>query len=159
MQTMVKISVLLAMSFAVSSCAYQEPYRHEEIVGSYASTTKQQVWGAVLSALDQLDIPVARKDFVSGTILSDSFTVRTDQVDCGKNFFGVDSPGSRMGVIEVAIRDDSKVQISFELGALLTIAANKKQVVCSSFGKLEQEILESLELKLGLKRDQIKEPG
>lgn len=137
------------------SCAYRVPESHEAVVGKYASTEKQRLWEAVLHVLDQKEIPVAQKNFGSGTITSDSIPVNPEQVDCGKNFFGVDYEGSRLGVLKIRIRRNSEINIGFELGALLTITANKKQVRCKSFGTLEKEILQSIDLQLGLRRDQI----
>lgn len=150
--------LLLSICYCLS-CAYKSPESHGEIVGSYSSVEKQRVWEAVLLTLEQMEIPVARKDFGRGTIFSDSFDVTPEQVDCGKNFFGADYVGTRRGVLKITIREKEEIRIEFELEALLTIKANNKQVECTSFGSLEEEILQSVELKLGMKRDRIEAQG
>jgi hypothetical protein len=157
--TRVIFSCLLLLLISGVSCSYRKPASHKEIAATYASSNKQKVWDAVLQVLEQKQIPVARKDFGKGIIVSDSFTVTPDQVDCGKNFFGVDYPGTRLGVLKVKIKDSGEPRITFELGALLTITVNGKQVVCTSFGTLEDDILNSVDIQLGLKRDQVRKSG
>jgi len=147
--------LLFLMLVSGLSCGYRSQTSHAKVVGKYAATDKQRLWEAVLQTLDQKQIPIARKDYGSGIITSDSFPVTPAMVDCGKNLLGADYAGTRLGVLEIKLRKQGEMQIDFQLSALLTILANKKQVKCNSFGKLEKEILESVDLRLGLKRDQI----
>ncbi len=141
------------------SCAYKTPESHDRVLGRYTSSEKQRVWDAVLQVLEQKQIPVATRSFGEGTIVSDSISFTPEQIDCGKNFFGADYIGTRKGVLRIMIRQKSGVEIEFRLKSILTIAANNKQVECNSFGALEREILDAVDLQLGLKRDQANEGG
>ncbi len=121
-------------------------------MATYHQTSRGKLLDDLKSILDSAKIPLLRIDRTAGVIVSDSFEVRPEYCDCGKNFFGAEYPGTRRGqlVIEVSAQDDAVV--SFRFWTLLNIKANNKQVHCTSFGILEAEIISQLDSRLGVAR-------
>lgn len=97
-------------------------------------------------------IPVLRIDRQAGTILTDSFSILPEYCDCGKNFFGAEYPGTRRGQMAISVQDANRTTVKFKFGTLLNITANNKQVICTSFGILEDKILDQLDTELGVAR-------
>ncbi len=144
--------ILAAVVVVVISCTVRKPLERGSIVAQFAHLPKPQLLEALTGALRAEGISVVRTDVGKGTIVTDSFEVDPQDCDCGMNFFGAEYPGSRRGQMRIDVTTGRDVTVKFDFHTLLTITANNKQVRCTSFGRLEERLLKSVETKLGIAR-------
>lgn len=147
------VGLALLAVFTVT-CMTKEPLRRDPVLRTYQDTERREVFGRLLQALEDRKIPIKVRNEVTGVIETDSFDVLPHYCDCGKNFLGGDYPGIRRGVLRVSLSGVRPTTVKFRFETLLTITINNKHVLCSSFNVLEKEILESVDLQLGLKRNE-----
>jgi hypothetical protein len=143
---------LLIVGLICLSCTVRKPLIHEPVTADYRHHERPQVAEALKQILQARKIPVARVDLSRGQIVTDSFEAAAVYCDCGMNFFGAQYPGTRRGQLRIQMSGTGETNLKFEFGALLTITANNKQVKCTSFGKLEAEIVAELDKALGTVR-------
>lgn len=144
--------MLIALATLILSCAVAQPTQHDPVIARLPNTNVHAVMAALEHVMALDSIPIHSRDFDEGLITTDSFEVKPEYADCGLNLFGSEYPGTRRGQMRITIKGSGTVQISFRFATLLTILTNNKQVVCTSFGTLENRILEQLEKQLGIAR-------
>lgn len=150
---MVRWLVVALLGLAVLSCAVRKPTQRESVVAEYQHSKRAEVMAALVKILSDRKIPIARTNVTHGSIVTDSFEVIPEYCDCGMNFFGAQYPGTRRGQMRITIRGEGEVTIKFEFETLLTIRTNNRKVTCTSFGILENEILQQLDKALGVVRE------
>ena len=134
------------------SCTVRRPMAHEPVTADYRHTERGQMGETLKQVLDARRIPIARMELSKGLIVTDSFEAAPEYCDCGMNFFGAQYPGTRRGQLRIQMSGTGETNLKFEFSALLTITANNRKVKCTSFGKLEAEILAELDKALGTAR-------
>ena len=147
------ISVVLITGLLCFSCTVRKPVMHEQVTAEYRSLERTRVADALKQVLKARKIPIARVDLSKGLIVTDSFEAAPEYCDCGLNFFGAQYPGTRRGQLRIQMSGTGETNLKFEFGALLMITANNKRVKCTSFGRLEAEILAELDQVLGAVRN------
>ena len=150
---MIRWLVVAILGLALLSCAVRRPTQRESVIAEYQHSKRAEVLSALSKILADRKIPLAKTDATHGSIVTDSFEVIPEYCDCGMNFFGVQYPGTRRGQMRITISGAREITIKFEFGTLLTIRANNRQVKCTSFGILENEILQQLDQALGVVRE------
>ena len=150
---MIRWLVVAILGLAVLSCAVRKPTQRESVIAEYQHSRRAEVMTALGKILADRKIHIARTDATHGSIVTDSFEVIPEYCDCGMNFFGAQYPGTRRGQMRITISGEREVAIKFEFGTLLTIRTNNRKVKCTSFGILENEILQQLDKALGVVRE------
>lgn len=140
---------LISGVFIVAGCAVQAPIVRPPVTRTYELRERQQIINGFAALLATERIGIANKDIGNGIIVTDSFDVLPSYCDCGKNLLGAEYPGERRGVMRVKVSAGWKITVAIDLKTRLRITANKKELICTSRGVLENKLLAALEKELG----------
>ncbi len=140
---------LILSVLMVGGCAVRVPTMHPPVTHTYEFRERRQVIDGLVALLEAEKISIAIRDVGKGIIVTDSFDVLPEYCDCGKNFLGAEYPGQRRGVMRVNISDGRKIMVTIDFKTKLLITANKRLLVCTSRGVLENKLLTALEKELG----------
>jgi hypothetical protein len=140
---------LILSVLMVGGCAVRVPTMRPPVTRTYELRERRQVIDGLAALLEAEQIRIAIKDVGKGVIVTDSFDVLPEYCDCGRNMLGAEYPGQRRGVMRLNVSDGRKITVMIDFKTKLRITANKRLLVCTSQGVLENRLLTALEKELG----------
>ena len=141
---------LIGMILLIAGCTVRKPTERSAVARTYDIVERNELIEELTRIMNEEGIQVKSQNIREGTIVSDSFDVLPEFCDCGRNFFGAEYPGQRRGVMKVKISGTRAFKLTFDFHTKLVITANNKQVLCTSFGILEEKLLNALDKSLGV---------